>query len=283
MTILQSLVHRYDRLAAAGKMPIPGYGPAQISFAIILDAEGRYVTTEDERTGTGKKPRPRGVIAPMPPKRASGIATGVFWDKTSYVLGRTAVDETVSVAKQAKDAERLIKEHAAFQARHEKLLADSTDTGLAALLAFLRRWKPKDYDSLTYAAEMLDQNIAFRLQGDRFYIHDRPAARTALEAEAGGRDVAPSGMCLATGTIAPIARLHPSIKGVQGAQSSGAALVSFNLDAFTSYGHAQGANAPVSEAAAFAYATALNGLLEPSGRNGIPAPSSGPNMTRKNG
>lgn len=58
------------------------------------------------------------------------------------------------------------------------------------------------------------------------------------------------------------ARLHPSIKGVWGAQSSGAALVSFNLDAFTSYGHEQGDNAPVSEAAAFAYTTALNRFLD---------------------
>ena len=49
--------------------------------------------------------------------------------------------------------------------------------------------------------------------------------------------------------------------GVQGAQSSGAALVSFNADAFCSYGHEQGENAPMSEYAAFAYTTALNRLL----------------------
>nr|CAD6438106.1 type I-C CRISPR-associated protein Cas8c/Csd1 [Rhizobium sp. Q54] len=59
-----------------------------------------------------------------------------------------------------------------------------------------------------------------------------------------------------------MARLHPSIKGVWGAQSSGAALVSFNLDAFTSYGHEQGANAPVSERAAAKYTTVLNRFLD---------------------
>ena len=56
--------------------------------------------------------------------------------------------------------------------------------------------------------------------------------------------------------------MHPAIKGVWGAQTSGASIVSFNLDAFTSYGHEQGENAPVSEAAAFAYTTALNRFLE---------------------
>ena len=38
--------------------------------------------------------------------------------------------------------------------------------------------------------------------------------------------------------------------------------MSFNLDAFTSYGHDQGDNAPVSEAATFAYTTTLNRFLE---------------------
>ena len=67
--------------------------------------------------------------------------------------------------------------------------------------------------------------------------------------------------CLITGRTERAALIHPSIKGVRGAQSSGASLVSFNAPAFCSYGHGQGANAPVSEYAAFAYTTALNALL----------------------
>ncbi|WP_366937688.1 type I-C CRISPR-associated protein Cas8c/Csd1 [Methyloversatilis sp.] len=67
--------------------------------------------------------------------------------------------------------------------------------------------------------------------------------------------------------MAPIARLHPAIKGVNGAQSSGASLVSFNLDAFTSYGKSQGDNAPISEQAAFAYTSVLNYLLRRSPDN----------------
>jgi CRISPR-associated protein Csd1 len=267
MTILQSLARRYDRLALAGEAPVPGFAPSQISFTIVLDREGRYVTTQDERIGDGKKLRPRILPAPAAPKRTVGIASGAFWDKTSYVFGRTAPDPTVSATKQAKDAERLVKEHAAFLARHEKLLAGSDDAGCAALLAFLRQWSPERYDTLKDAAAMLDQNVAFRLEGETSFVHDRPAARAALIAEADADDAAPEGMCLVTGNVAPIARLHPSIKGVTGAQSSGAALVSFNHDSFTSYGKIQGANAPVSEAAAFAYATALNGLLASSRTN----------------
>ena len=267
MTILQSLARRYYRLAADGKAPVPGFAPVQISFTLVLDRAGGYVRTQDERVGDGKKVRPKTVSAPAAPKRTVGIASGAFWDKTSYVFGRTAPDETVSPAKQTKDAERLIKEHAAFLARHEKLLDRTNDIGCSALLTFLRQWLPERYDTLDHAEAMLDQNVAFRLEGEAAFIHDRPAARAALMAEAGTRDDVPEAMCLVTGEVAPIARLHPSIKGVAGAQSSGAALVSFNLDSFTSYGKSQGANAPVSEAAAFAYATALNGLLTASRTN----------------
>lgn len=46
-----------------------------------------------------------------------------------------------------------------------------------------------------------------------------------------------------------------------GCADLGANIVSFNLDAFNSYGKAQGANAPVSTQAAFGYTTALNHLL----------------------
>jgi CRISPR-associated protein Csd1 len=65
----------------------------------------------------------------------------------------------------------------------------------------------------------------------------------------------------------PLARLHPAVKGVYGAQSSGASIVSFNLESFTSYGKSQGENAPVSEQAAFAYTTVLNHLLRRSEHN----------------
>lgn len=261
MTILQALAARYDQLAARGEAPVPGFGPAQIGFTIVLDAEGQVVGMDDERTGEGKRRRPKVIEAPLAPKRTVAVASGAFWDKTSYVLGQTTIDTALPAERQAREAARTAQEHAAFKARHEALLADVDDVGCQALLTFLRDWTPARYGDLPYAEEMLDQNVAFRLDGETGFIHDRPAARAALISEVTSAEGGESGMCLATGRMAPIARLHPSIKGVPGAQSSGAALVSFNLDAFNSYAKTQGGNGPVSEAAAFAYATALNALL----------------------
>ncbi|RQD77586.1 MAG: type I-C CRISPR-associated protein Cas8c/Csd1, partial [Candidatus Syntrophonatronum acetioxidans] len=104
-------------------------------------------------------------------------------------------------------------------------------------------------------------NIVFRLQGDNQYIHERKHVVQAWSAYCSSSDDAVVGQCLVTGKDLPIARLHPNIKGVAGAQSSGASLVSYNLDAFSSYGKKQSYNASISEKAAFRYTTALNYLL----------------------
>jgi hypothetical protein len=89
--------------------------------------------------------------------------------------------------------------------------------------------------------------------------------RPVTEPERRGRQC----ICLVSGEQTAPERLHAAIKGVWGAQSSGANIVSFNLDAFNSYGKAQGANAPVGKAAAFAYTTALNHLLARDSRQRI--------------
>ncbi len=69
------------------------------------------------------------------------------------------------------------------------------------------------------------------------------------------------GQCLITGEQEKITRLHPKIKSVAGAQSTGASIVSFNESAYESYGKTQSYNAPVSKMAAFKYGTVLNSLL----------------------
>jgi len=68
------------------------------------------------------------------------------------------------------------------------------------------------------------------------------------------------GVCLITGEEAVIARLHSKIKNIKDAQAE-ANIVSFEKDAFQSYGKEQGANAPTSKYANFAYGTSINTLL----------------------
>ena len=78
---------------------------------------------------------------------------------------------------------------------------------------------------------------------------------------AAGADLGEPGICLVTGDRDEAARLHPAIKGVMGANTTGGNIVSFNFSAAESFGKKQGANAQVGKGAAFAYTTALNTLL----------------------
>jgi CRISPR-associated protein Csd1 len=256
--ILSSLVRTYERMARRGEVPVFGYSQEKISFVISLGEDGRPVgAPHDLRQSEGKKRLPAILSVPQPSKRTSGIAPNFLWDKSAYVLGVTA-----------GEGKRTAQEHAAFIERHRLWLAGTEDRGLRAFLAFLDWWKPERFAELGWPEELRDQNIVFTLDSerlDRVFLHDRPAGR-ALWAQIGVDEEASRAVCLVSGEEAPIARLHPAIKGVWGAQSSGASIVSFNLDAFTSYGHEQGDNAPVSVGAAFAYTTALNTLLD-RGRN----------------
>lgn len=251
MSVLASLVRAYDRLEDA---PPFGFSLEKSSYCISLHEDGSVAHVIDLRDTSAKKPRPRMMLVPQPVKRTAGIAPVTFWDKSSYVLGVTA-----GTGKRTAD------EHKAFILHHQQMLDKTDDMGLVALLRFYDFWEPEQFEALGWSKDMLDANIVFSLESDRLngiYLHDRPAAKALLarmHEEGKGERAA----CLATGQSDAPARLHPSVKGVWGAQSSGAALVSFNLDAFESYEHKQGFNAPVSELAAFKYTTVLNRYLAP--------------------
>ena len=102
-------------------------------------------------------------------------------------------------------------------------------------------------------------NLIFIYDGE--FVQEDPLIKQAWENYRAQPGDSVEGICLVTGRRTEIARIHTSIKGVQGAQSSGAALVSFNAPAFESYGKEQSYNAPVGVYAAYAYTAALNYLL----------------------
>lgn len=254
MSPLAALAHAYERMAERGEVPPFGYSTQKIAYVIALNADGSSAAAPAFiGSSKGSRQLPRPMAVPQPVKRTSAVAPNFLWDKTSYALGVTA-----------GTGKRVAEEHAAFVQRHVGALRNTDDEGLKALRLFLETWTPARFEELGWPEEMKDQNVVFTLESERLqnrYIHDRPAAKE-LWARVLGEDDAHDAICLVTGDRAPVARLHPSIKGVWGAQSAGASLVSFNLDAFTSYGHEQGDNAPVSQSVAFAYTTALNKFLE---------------------
>jgi CRISPR-associated protein Csd1 len=256
--ILQALAAYYDRLRGGGTLQPRGFQEKEIPWVVELSPEGRFLRLIP--TG-GEDGRGRKFVVPAEVKKSVNIAANLMWGNAEYVLGwpRPNLNE--------KQAAKVPQRHEAFIARLRALPeAAQADPGVSAVTRFL---ETNDFSAVqrTDGWEELKRgngNISFRLEGDGDLVCERPAVKAVLResaCQAKGTDNDEQGWCLVTGQRASVARLHPSIKGVRGAQTSGANLVSFNRDAFSSHGWSQGANAPISETAAHAYTTALNHLL----------------------
>ena len=260
--IVQSLTQCYDAMLKRGAISAPGWGPASISYAICLDLDGnvqRLVNTTCE-TVVGKKTvlRPQTMTLPAAVKRSSGIAANFLWDNSIYILGAGKDDG------DKKKAQRNIKCFEAAAQLHHDILDGVDSPAARAILKFFDKWKPEDAPNAEALQDIFDDvtkgaNITFRVDGEFAYEDEQIRAAWQRCQESGG-DYAKM-QCLVTGREDEIPNVHPAIKGVRDAQSSGAALVSFNAPAFCSYGHEQNMNAPIGKYAAFAYTTALNHLL----------------------
>ena len=249
--ILQALKEYYDRKAADPESGIApeGWEKKEIPFIIVIDKEENLVQIEDTREGEGKKKRARAFIVPQAVKKTSGIAANLLWDVAGYVFG---IDTK-------GNSERALKQKKAFIVRIEKELQNLEE--VMPVLWFLNNVSMERLESEVNWAEIVEKNpnLSFRFADAQMLICQCLAVRDALSSaeDSPGK----KGWCLVTGKESAIVPLHASIKGVYGAQSSGANIVSFNLDAFCSFNKEQGYNAPVGESVSFAYTTALNTLL----------------------
>lgn len=249
--ILQALKEYYDRKAADPDSDIApeGWERKEIPFIIVLDNNSNLMRIEDTREGEGKNKRARTFLIPQAVKKTSGIAANLLWDSAGYVFG---IDKRGDEKKKA------------FLARLKNELGDIVI--IQKVIGFLeniteeRLSKEECWDEISETSP----NLSFRMNSDPFLVCRHPDVAAKLSEQKDQIADDKQGICLMTGNETTIKLLHTSIKGVYGAQSSGANIVSFNLDAFESYGKEQGLNSPVGTEAEFAYTTALNTLL---GRN----------------
>ena len=265
--ILQALVRCYEALAERGELEKPGWSPVKVSWGLELDADGRVksLLPLGDTNAKGKQ-TPRIMKLPYPEKRSSGVAANFLCDNSAYMLGIDAKGKP----------ERTRECFTACAQKHQTILQEVQHPTARAILNFFDTWKPEDAAQHPAIQPNLDVllkggNIVFVTQdaeGEPQFAQDVPEIRHAWDEDYAKSDDAVMGRCLVTGEKEPIAILHPSIKGVMGAQSSGASLVSFNAPAFESYGkekdrddQGQGRNAPVGKYAAFAYGAALNYMV----------------------
>jgi len=253
--ILQSLDALYDRLALDDGYMIspPGYSVQKIAFKVVLRPTGELLEIQDARQIVDGTPRPRLVKVPGSAKPSgSGIHPCLLWDNTGYMLGFKRDDDNPERTRRTFDA---------FRQKHVGLEASIESAGLSAVCRFLERWKPEEAADHPILGELDSGFGVFQLQGHSSFIHEDPEIEVWWDSQGGQSAAGIDGQCLVTGQTGRIAKTHPSIKGVKGSQSSGAALVSFNEASYESYGKRQSFNSPVSDLASFRYSTALNALL----------------------
>ncbi len=262
--ILQALTGYYQRITAEGGNDIApeGFEKKEIPFLIILNGDGKFIDLQDTREGEGKKRQIRTFTVPKGVKKTSGIAANILWDTPNYVVGRPKPDPK-------KDQEELLirasEQRSCFLTNiKERFPPPVQDEGLTAVLTFLENgeFDPLFAHPSWKEVEDSGSNLTFKLENDLCLVCQRPVIVAELSrAEVAGTGYSARQRCLVTGEEDMPVRLHTSIKGVWGAQSSGANIVSFNLSAFCSFGKEQGFNAPVGAKAEFAYTTALNTML----------------------
>ncbi len=263
--ILQALTAYYEQLLRLGKLAAPGWDSNfKVSFALRINDSGQLLDLIDYRQmiPKGKKEvlSPAEIPVPAHVKRSSGVAANFLCDNSTYILG----------ADDKGKPDRAIQCFEACAALHHKILDDVDVPAAKAVLNFFDGWNPAEAPNHPLLAERWKEltgnaNLIFEYEapdGNHERLTDDSAVKSAWQNYYSDSDPnATTVQCLVTGKEAPLALIHPSIKGVMGAQSSGAALVSFNAPSYCSYEHEQGANAPISEYAAFAYTTALNTLI----------------------
>lgn len=287
--ILQALCDYYQRKADDPESGIApeGFSREQIPFLIRLTSDGNLIGIEDTRIQDGKRLVGRKFLVPAAVSRTAGIKANLLWDKAEYSLGIPDGLKIADLEKKAKKdpqkyTEKTIsKETESLKskaiARHQNFIETIKkssvmgNSNIELVLKFLENDPIKQIDEkmgnddIWITIKNENPNISFIIQGC-----DEPICsmfQKELSSNKISSESEDKGICLISGEKSSIARIHPMLKNVVGAQSSGAAIVSFNNPSFTSFNKKQNFNAPISESATFAYTTALNMLLDKNSRN----------------
>lgn len=260
--ILNALADYYDILAEKDEVPRIGWSKEKVSYGIALDGEGNLTGIISRKHLDEKGKEMTGVEeVPAHQKRSVGISPFFLCDSAAYLLGVDPKEEKNERALKCFEASRVL---------HEEFLNDieKTDTAARRVLLYFRHWTPENAYKSQKIRELFPDfaKTGFLEFTDEMGIplYQYPGIRdlwNRRKQESSSNDNRM--LCLDTGEMDIPAKLHPSIKGIHNAQSSGAALVSFNSNAYESYGSdgKQGFNAPVSSRTAFKYTAVLNKMI----------------------
>ena len=257
--IISDLCDEYSVLVSQNKAPAYGHDNINVPYGLVINDDGTLVAVRPLGDFSGKKPI-HIISAPTRFPRSSGIVANFLCDTVTYMLGYDTKGKPERAAQ-------------AFQACAELHLCvlDGVEGPVAsAICAFFTQapqWETAQYlmgdeawkSSLTMNfALYYDNGTQATFVGD--FPNVQEAWNTYYDQEKNDNESTLVSSLVSGKQVVP-EKIHPKIKGVAGAQSAGASLISFNAPAFCSHGAEQNENAPMSKREAYEYTTALNTLL----------------------
>jgi len=261
--LVQALAEYADHYLSA-QLNDAAWEEKPVPWALEISRHGSFLTAVPRMTSVARGKKQVEVPMPMsvprsPVNRNSGEHPLLGADDIAYVLGPGpwTPDKTA-------DTEKAEKHHQAFVALLRHAAAVTGDEALASCVFFYDR--PEEVEQARAALHEAKAGALIALsRGDLLVKRDavqsfwRQHYQDAFAARIEGH----LGECLISGKVGAIAPTHEKIKGVSnlGGQASGVALMSFDKEAFRSYGWEQNQNSPVSPGRAMAYVLALNDLL----------------------
>ncbi len=256
--IIKALSDYYYSLLEKGKnVPVSGWCYEKVSYALSITDDGELaevVSLLEEETDAKGKSRivPSKMLVPERAIRAAGIVSNFLCDKSSYMLG-------ISNPPDKKNEARF----AACVDLHHSILDKINTPETVAVLNFFDSWNPEKAHEHQALKDCFDDvcaagNLIFMYHGK--YITKYESIKNAWDNR---ETTGESGLCMVSGKHCNIAKLHTQIRGIRGAQSSGASMVCFNNYAVESYGKydSQALNAPIGKEIMFAYTSALSYML----------------------
>ncbi len=248
--ILQALNEHYQRLLEepdSGVAP-PGYSLAEISFVLVVSKEGVLQDLYPVETET---------LVPEHKKR-QGVNPPPYFlcDKVLYSLGI------------GKDQAEGVKRFSQYRDYNIGILEKTATPEGRAVINFLQSWDPEKWKDAVCVAQFADiynkpktLNVVYQIDGVPGYVHQSQGIVDLWNEENSIEDASAIwGQCLVSGEHCIVAKTHDiGISGI--GEKANAALVSFNCDAFESYGKKQSYNAPVGKAVSIAYSKSLNYLV----------------------
>ncbi len=252
--ILKALYDYYHRCE---DLPAMGMESKQIGFVIVINKEGQFIRIEDCRIS---KDEARTFLVKKSVGRSSAPVANYLYDNSAYVLG---------YSNKENGKEQLYFD--TFKAKVEEILSlYPNNTDIQAVNLFYTKSREEIVEQVKHDPlwEDVIKNLSkkysfftFRIDGDTKVVAQKKEILDLDTDTIDGNEV-----CLITGNRGKAVETTTATM-IAGSQAT-AKLVSFQIKSgYDSYGKQKGYNAPISEAAEFAYTTALNALLAKGSHN----------------